>query len=286
MAVERVGVEVDLGVEADQRAVLRHHERVDFEQAHVLLGEGLVELADHLHALLDLVALELQRGSDAAADVGRIARGGIDLHGDDLLGRGVRHFLDVHAAFGGGDEGNARGFTVDHDREIEFAGNGRAFLDVEALHELAFGAGLVRDQRHAQHAGGFGLHVRHRLHDLDAAALATAAGVDLRLDDPDGAAQRFGGLHRLVHIEGRDAAASGDAEAAEHFLGLVLMNVHVRSLVLRARQARSGAMVLAAAMRPWTASTDFLKPAWSSSFSAISAMRSTPFSPMTTGTPT
>ena len=62
------------------------------------------------------------------------------MDGGDLLRRVVGHFLDVHAAFGGDDEGDARGLAVDEDREIEFAGDGRAFFDVEALHQLALRA--------------------------------------------------------------------------------------------------------------------------------------------------
>ena len=228
MAVERVGVEIDLGVEADQQASVRHDQRVDFEQAHVLVDEGLVELADHLDALLDLVAFELEGRGDAAADVGRVTGSGIDLHGDDLVRRVVRHLLDVHAAFGGGDEGDARGFAVDQDREIEFTRNGRAFLDIEALHLLAFGSGLVRDQRHAEHALGLRLHVVDGLHHLDAAALAAATSVDLRLHDPHGAAQRFRCLYCLVDGEGGMALAGDDAKAPEDFLGLILMNVHLR----------------------------------------------------------
>ena len=100
MAVERVGVEIDLGIEADQLAVLGDDERIDLEQAHVLVDEGLVELAHHLHALLALVALELEGRGDAAADIRRITGGRIDLHGDDLLRRVMGHLFDVHAALG------------------------------------------------------------------------------------------------------------------------------------------------------------------------------------------
>ena len=47
MPEQRVVVEADLGVEADQLLVLGDDQRIDFEQAHVLLGERLVELGQH-----------------------------------------------------------------------------------------------------------------------------------------------------------------------------------------------------------------------------------------------
>ena len=40
----------------------------------------------------------------------------------------------------------------------------------------------------------FAAHVIYRLHDLDAAGLAAAAGVNLRLDHPDRAAELVRGL--------------------------------------------------------------------------------------------
>ena len=126
VAEEGVVVEVDLGVEAHDLAGLGHHQRVDLQQRHVLLDEGLVELADQLHALVDLVALELQRGGDLAAVEWRVARGRVDRQRDDLLGRVVRHLLDVHAAFGGGDEGDARGGAVDQRGEIKLARDRRS----------------------------------------------------------------------------------------------------------------------------------------------------------------
>ncbi len=101
----------------------------------------------------------------------------------------VRDLLDVHAAFGRDDEGDARGFAVDQHREIELLVDRRAFLDVEPVDLLAVRAGLVRDQRRAEHAGRFLLHVVDRFDDLDAAGLAAAAGVDLRLHHPDRAAE-------------------------------------------------------------------------------------------------
>ena len=76
----------------------------------------------------------------------------IDREGDDLLRRVVRDLLDVHAAFGRDHEGDARGLAVDQRRQVELAVDGRAFLDVEAVDLLAVRAGLMRDQRRAEHA--------------------------------------------------------------------------------------------------------------------------------------
>ena len=47
-----------------------------------------------------------------------------------------------------------------------------------------------------------------RLDDLDAAGLAAAAGMDLRLHHPDRSGQFVGSLHRFIDGEGRDAASA------------------------------------------------------------------------------
>ena len=113
----------------------------------------------------------------------------IDRDGDDLLRRVVRDLLDVHAAFGRGDDRDARGLAVDQHREIELLLDRRAVLDVEPVDLLALRAGLVRDERRAEQALCLLLDVLDRLDHLDAAGLAAPAGVDLRLHDPDRAAE-------------------------------------------------------------------------------------------------
>jgi hypothetical protein len=45
--------------------------------------------------------------------------------------------LDVHAAFGGGDEGDAAGLPVDEEREVKLARDVRAVFDVDAVDLLA-----------------------------------------------------------------------------------------------------------------------------------------------------
>ena len=155
VAEQRVVVEIDLGIEADDVAVFRHHQRIDFEQAHVLGEERVVEALHDLAALLGGVAFELQRGRDVEADIRRITHRRFDLEGLDLLRRLVRHFLDVHAAFGGGDEGDARCRAIHQRGQIKFAVDGRAVFDIKPLHQAAMRARLMRHQRHAQHALGF-----------------------------------------------------------------------------------------------------------------------------------
>ena len=61
MAEQRVVVERHLGVEHAQPAVLHDDQRVDLEQAHVLLDEGLVERREQRLGVLGRVAVELQR---------------------------------------------------------------------------------------------------------------------------------------------------------------------------------------------------------------------------------
>ena len=92
----------------------------------------------------------------------------------------------------------------------------QAFLDQHAADLPAFGAGLVRDQRHADHLLRELLGFVGRPGELDAAALAAAAGVNLRLDDGHVAAEAPGGVDRFGRRERHLAARDGNAEAREH----------------------------------------------------------------------
>ena len=131
------------------------------------------------------------RGRTRARAPGRPrGRRRIDVHRDDLLGRLGGDLLDLDAALGRRHEGDAPAVAVDDGAEVELARDVETLLDVEAAHLLPLGARLVGDELHAEdllgelpRLGGAALG------DLDAAAFAAAAGVDLRLDDDDGAAR-------------------------------------------------------------------------------------------------
>lgn len=167
-----VVVERHLGVEHAELALLGHDQRVDLQHGHVLGDEGRVELRGELLGLLGEVTGELQRVGDGAAVMAHDAGRGIDREGDDLFRVVVRDVLDVDAAFGRDDEGDARGLAVDQDREVELLVDVGAVLDVEAVDLLAGGAGLDRHEGGAEHLlGEFG-DLRGRLGDADAALVA------------------------------------------------------------------------------------------------------------------
>ena len=66
-----------------------------------------------------------------------------------------------------------------------------------ARHQLALRSGLVRHERHADHVARDALGLVGVLGELHAAALAAAAGVNLRLDDDGAAAEPLGDLAGL-----------------------------------------------------------------------------------------
>src|SRR6185312_13555109 len=82
------------------------------------------------------------------------------------------------------------------------------------------------DQRHSQNAAGIVAHLVDRPGDLDATALASAARMDLRLHDPCAAAQPGGSLYRLVDGKTWNSARRCHAVFAQHFLPLILVNIH------------------------------------------------------------
>ncbi len=124
----------------------------------------------------------LRATSSASASVRPVGR--VDEHLVDLLGRLRGDFLDVHAALGARHQHDALRAAVDDHADVELLLDVGALLDQQPAHLLPAGAGLVRDELHAEDLAGALLHLVERVRELDAAALAAAARVDLRLDHP------------------------------------------------------------------------------------------------------
>ena len=172
------------------------------------------------------LAREPEGEGDAAPMVGLKAARGIHRHRRDRCRVLGRDLLDVDTALTGRHQRDAPALAVHHGAEIVLVGDVGAFLQIDAAHRAACGAGLVGNQDLAEH----GARRRYRLipagADLDPAGLAAPAGVDLGLHHPDRAAERIdGGLHVVRH-QHRHAARHRHAEPRQHLLGLIFVEIH------------------------------------------------------------
>src|SRR5690606_37956452 len=86
LAVQGVAVDVDLGVQAVQVAVLLDHQLVDFQQRQIVVGKQLAQANEDVGELLDLVALQAQLEGQITALVGLRAYQRVDGGLEDLLG--------------------------------------------------------------------------------------------------------------------------------------------------------------------------------------------------------
>jgi hypothetical protein len=195
------------------------HRRVGFDERRVDGGQHFRELVRHApvepHAERELAGLERHH-----------AHAGVDDLAQDFFRVGGGHFLDVHAAGGAGNHHGAGAGAVDDDAQIELALDLHPFLDQHPAHLLAFGPGLVRDQGHPQHVLRQLLGLADRAGHLHAAALAAAAGMNLRLDDTDLAAEAARDVGRFTGRKGHFAARHGHSVAREHGLGLIFVDFH------------------------------------------------------------
>ena len=75
--------------------------------------------------------------------------------------------------------------AVHHHADVELLVDIGAFLDQQALHDAAFGPGLMGDQAHAENVRRVLPELIGAARKLHTPALAAPAGMDLGLDDPD-----------------------------------------------------------------------------------------------------
>ena len=120
-AEERVVVEAHLGVERQQHALGRGHQRVDLHHGGVEIAEGPVAAEDGLHRLRRMAGVEAEAEGDLAGLEGLHADGGIDADADQGLGPGGADLLDLHAARRRGHHHDALALAVEDQAEIELA---------------------------------------------------------------------------------------------------------------------------------------------------------------------
>jgi len=155
------------------------------------------------------------------------------------------HLFDFHSAFAGHHQHGVGGGAVDHDTQVQFAGDITAFFDQHLPDGLAFRTGLYGRQAVPQQAsccvgGLFGA-----AHQLDPALFGefenlpfpATTGMNLGLDDGDRRAQFAKCRGRFVRASGHDTTQHRYASVAKDLLGLEFVDFH-RDVPLRNRTTK------------------------------------------------
>ena len=230
VGVAEAGVAVDahLAVDRDDRAVLGLGQRVDLDQGGVLLLVDLPQLHEHGRQLVPVRRVEAGRVDDLAS-LGLVDPDlGVDGHLGQRVGPLDGQLLDVHAALLAAHGQVGAVGPVEQQREVVLLGDLGSGRD----HHLPDGVAL---DVHAEDAlGRFGCFAG-RPHDLDAAGLASAPGLDLRLDDDHAAASgpdRLGRSADLLRGVGHHPGQHGHPVRLEHVSRLVLEQIHGASILV------------------------------------------------------
>jgi len=222
-------VQGDLAVERLELVAGQPRERVDLDEGGVLLDEDLVERLDHRHGLLEDGLGELRLGRDRARL--RLVDAGAGVDGDltDGLGVGLGHLLDLHATLDGRDAQVLPVRAVEQEGEVVLLLRRGRRGDQDAVDREPL-------DLHAEDVRGVLVGLVSGLGDLDAARLAAATGLDLRLDDGH-AADLLGGGLRLVGGLDDDTESRRDAVLGEELLRLVLHQIHGSPVLVKVRRA-------------------------------------------------
>ena len=228
MPVERVVVQGHLRVEGEGGAGGGHHQRVDLDQRGVAGGERVPGAAHDRRRVSRRRPRQPHRVGELPGLERREPEPGMVVDPVDQLRGRRRHRLDVHPARRARHHHRPARRPVHEHPEIQFGRHVEGLLDEQPPDDPAARPGLGRHQGHPQDLARDPLRLGGVPGDLDAPALAAAAGVDLRLDhdappEPARDGPRLGGReHRL-------AAGDRDVVAREQGLGLVLVDLHGES---------------------------------------------------------
>ena len=239
VAVERVVVEVHLGVESDHPAVGGRDQRVDLEQRGVGLAVGLGQSVHEFRARLESVAFESEPERELAAEVGVEPHIWVEVGLEDGVGVLGRDLFDLHAAeLRRHHHRESLGAVEDH-TQVELAIDRQSLFDEDGAHQLALGPGLLGDQGHAEDLAGELDRLVWVVGELDAAAFAASAGVDLRLDD-DPAAELLGRRPRRFGLGNDNASRHRHPVLGQHLFALILVDLHMSSLGIRLHPGANG----------------------------------------------
>ena len=219
MAEVGVGVQGDLRVEAQGAAPRRLRHRVDLDQRGVLRDERLPQPDRDVDHLVADLGREAGQRRDLAGERLVDALTGVDRDLGDLLGRLVRHLLDLHAAGHAGDAQERPVRPVEQVGEVVLLGDVRGRGEHDLVDRVALDV-------HAEDVPCAGLGLVGVPGQLHPAGLAAAADLDLGLDD-DPAAESLRDGPGLGRGGGDPAAQHRQPVPGEQLAPLVLVQVHV-----------------------------------------------------------
>ena len=233
MAIERVVIEAELGVEREHAAIGRGDEWIDLEHRAIALNEKLVEIAEKFRKLLGIVAFETKSGRDFPHFVGLEAEQRMNELTDDFLGSIVRDVLDVHATFRGSNNHRTACGTVHQNREVIFVRNVHGLGYHHLTHQATSLARLHGNESFVQHfAGEIGSLLRglDQMHTTLEAILevtfATTTGMHLGLDDKLSTSKLAGRSRRFFGCGGNFSFRTRDLEAVKQLFGLIFVDIH------------------------------------------------------------
>jgi hypothetical protein len=192
-----------------------------------------------LRSRLEGVAFEPEAKGELTAEVWVESNVGIEVGLEDCVGVLGGDLLDLHAAELRGHHRRETFAAVEDHTEVELTIDRQGLLDEHGANQLALGPGLLGDQGHSQDL----IRQRDRLvrvvGQLDAAALAAAAGVDLGLHYHP-AAELFGRRPCRLGLGDDDAARHRDPVAGQHLFALIFVDLHVSSLGCASTRVQTG----------------------------------------------
>ncbi len=226
LTVHGVAVDVDLGVQAMQVAVFLDHQRIDFQQRQVVVGEQLAKAYENVGELLDLVAFEAQLECQLTTLIGLRANQRVDGSFQDLLRRLFRNLLDLDTTFGGGHEDDTASGTINYRAQVQFLGDVGAGLNQNLADRLTIGISLVSNQTLTQPLLGEGFCIFLALDQLYTAGFTAATSVNLSLDDPHIAANLVTGFSRFFRSVDSKTLGYWKAVFSEQLLPLIFVKIH------------------------------------------------------------
>lgn len=234
VTVKRVVVEIKLGVEREKFARIGNDERIDLDHRTIGFDEEFVEIAKKFDGLSGKFAFETENGGEFATLKSLQSKKGMNVFVMNFFWRMLGDFLDVHAAFGAGDDGVAAGRAILQNGKIQFPRDVYGGSDEDFRDFFAFGSGLMCDQGLAEHFCGELTRFRGRIGEMHPAfesvgksAFAASTGVDLGFYD-NFSSQLGGDFFGFLRCGGDASRLGGDVVFGKKFPGLVFVNVHVK----------------------------------------------------------